>query len=916
MRYHVLGPVVVHGSGGDELALGGPKPRSLLAALLLHANRVVSEERLIALVWGDEPPPTVRGQVQVHISGLRKLLGATVIVRRPPGYLIDVHPGELDLREVEEAAARARAELEAGRPAAAATELRAALARWRGPALGGATEPLVTHEGPGLHERRVSLLEELFDAEVAAGRHAAVVAEVADAVRENPFRERLHAQLILTLHACGRTAEALDRYADIRDRLATELGAEPGRLLREAHLRVLRDDAPAGGARVAEHRTVPQQLPLDLPTFVGRGTALARLDELAGQVGGPRIAVVVGTAGVGKTTLAVHWAHRVRTLFPDGQLYVNLRGFDPGGVVTDPADAVRGFLDALAVPADRMPTSHGAQVGLYRSLLAGRRALIVLDNARDAEQVRPLLPGTPGCLTLVTSRADLTSLVAAESAQPLSLDLLPAGEARELLARRLGADRLAREPEAVDRIIARSARLPLALAIVAARAATNPDFPLDAIAGELRRGGELDALDAGEPATDVRTVLASSYRTLSSPTARVFRLLGLHGGPDITAAATASLAGVPVRAARQALTELTRAHLVAEHLPGRYALHDLLRGYAAELVRRHDGDDERRAATQRLLDHYLHTAYAADRLLNPQRDVIALTEPGPGVTPESPADQVAALAWFTAEHRVLVDLVTQAPADSDGHVWRLAWAMTTFFDRRGHRDDYVATHLAALRAASREADLLGQAHVLRNLARACFRQGKLPEADRHLRRALVLYAEAGDPIGEAHTHGNLSWVLEQQGRPADALIHAQRALGLYKDAGDKTMLANALNTVGWLSALSGEHERALEHCEQALALLQASGDRFGEASTWDSLGYIHHQRGDHERAAAAYRDALDIFREVGDRTNEARTLARLGDARRDAGRKADAEHAWRRAAAIFDELGHPEAADVHARLAR
>ncbi|GLI00570.1 AfsR/SARP family transcriptional regulator [Phytohabitans aurantiacus] len=902
MRYQILGPVAVH-RAGVELPLGGPKPRAVLAALLLDANRVVSEERLIALVWGDEPPPSVRGQLQVHISGLRKLLGAAVIERRPPGYLIGVHPGELDLDEVDAAVTKARADASADRPGAAAAHLRAALALWPGPALGGATEPLLAHAGPGLRERRVSLLEELYDAELAAGRHHDVVGELRGAARENPFRERLHAQLMLALFRSGQTAEALHVYGDVRERLAAELGTEPGPLLRRAHVRILRGDGPAA--------TVPRQLPADLATFIGRETELSTLDALLRRPGGGRIAAIAGTAGVGKTTLAVHWAHRVRARFPDGQLYLNLRGFDPGGTAMTTGEAVRALLDALTVPAERIPASHEAQIGLYRSTLADRRALVVLDNARDAEQVRPLLPGASGCLAIVTSRADLTSLIAAESAQPLALDLLTAREARELLARRLGGDRLAREPDAVDEIVARSARLPLALAIVAARAASHPGFPLRAIAAEL---SELDAFDGGAPATDVRSILTASYRTLGPVAARVFRLLGVHRGPDITAAATASLAGLPLPATRRALTELARTHLITEHAPGRYALHDLLRGYAAELAELTDNAPDRRAALHRTLDHYLHTARAADRLLAPGRASIALADPVPGVTAEVLVDARHALAWFDAEHPVLVELVRRAPAEFDTGVWQLVWALATFFDRRGRWSDYTASHRAALDAARRLADPVAQAHTHRGLARAYGRMGHYADALFHLREALDRYTTTGDRIGQADIHGNLSSILERQGHHAEALGHAREALRVYEQAGDKAMQANARNTVGWLCALLGDHDEALRHCEQALTLLQAIDDRYGEAVTWDSLGYIHHARGDHARAVDAYGQALAGLREVGDQPNEARTLANLGDTHRAAGRPDAARRAWQRAVDILDELGHSATDEIRAKL--
>jgi DNA-binding SARP family transcriptional activator/tetratricopeptide (TPR) repeat protein len=907
VRYRLLGPVAVH-QDGVSLPLGGPKPRAVLAALLLEAGRVVSDERLIALVWGDDPPPTVRGQLQVHVSGLRKLLGADRILRRPPGYLIDVRPGELDLEDFTAAVEQAR-RTAAGDPARLADGLRAALAMWSGPVMGGTPESLLSRVAPALRERRSGVLEELLEAEIAAGRHAEVIGELVQATRDHPFREALHGLLMTALHRAGRTAEALEAYAALRDGLADELGVEPSAQLQDIRLQVLQ------GAPAADDASpTPRQLPTDLPSFAGRAEPLARLDALLDAGTAVRVAAVVGTAGVGKTTLAVHWSHRVQHLFPDGQLYVNLRGFDPGGGEVEPAEAVRGFLDAFAVPPERLEFGAEAQVGLYRSIIAGKRVLIVLDNARDAEQIRPLLPGTSGCFVLVTSRADLTGLVAAEGAHQIRLDLPTDDEACDMLVRRLGADRVAAEAEAVREIIAASARLPLALAVVAARATNHPDFPLTAIAGELTgRADVLDLFDGGGPTTDLRAVLFASYRILGPDAARVFRLLSLHPGPDVTVPAVASLAGVPQRPARRAVVELTRANLLTERVLGRYTFHDLLRGYAAELAR-DESEQELRTAQQRLLDHYLHTALAADRLLNPQRDPVTPRAPEPGVAPEEFPGHRQALGWFTAEYAAMVDLIQRAAGDFPTHTWQLAWTLATFFDRQGHWDDYVASHLAALRAACRLDDRSGQAHTHRNLARAYTRLTRYAEADTQLRQALALYREIGDRTGQAQVHGNLSWLLEKQNRHVEALVQSQQALVLYRQLGDTTMEANALNTVGWQYALLGRYERAIRHCGQALELLAAAGDRFGEAVTWDSLGYVHQQRADYVQAVDAYERALGAFRELGDRTNETKTLVQLGDTFLAAGDQERARAAWLRAAKMLDELGLPKAAEVHARL--
>ncbi|MEO3746485.1 BTAD domain-containing putative transcriptional regulator [Plantactinospora sp. B5E13] len=904
-RYRLLGPVAAD-EGGEPLPLGGPKPRTILAALLLQAGRVVPEERLIDLTWGETWPATVRGQLHTYVSGLRRRLGAGTVVRRPPGYLINVGPGELDLHEFEAAVARARGETDA---AVRADLLGRALTYWSGPELSGTTTWLRGTYGPALRERHLVVWEDRYDAELAAGRCAEVVGALRQAVQTEPLRERLHAQLMRALHGCGRTAEALDVYAAVRARLADDLGVDPGELLRDAYRLVLGADEPRFSG---PGFSVPRQLPTPPSGFVGRTRQLEQLDAAVRPGSDARIVVLTGTAGVGKTTLAVRWAHTVRARFPDGQLYLDLRGFDPTGAAASPAEAVRCLLDAMQVPADRIPPGLDAQVGLYRSLLADRRILVVLDNARDADQVRPLLPGTASGFTVVTSRADLASIVAAEGAVPVPLDLLTTDEARRLLAGRIGADRVRREPAAADEIVAASARLPLALAVVAARAAGRPAFPLAAIAAELRDHDRLDPFDGGAPRSDVRTVLAASYRTLDAAAATMFRLLGLHPGPTIPVPAAASLAGVDVEAARRALVALTRAHLADEPAPGRYGMHDLLREYAAELARHHDDRAWRRAATRRLLDHHLHTAIAADRWLNPHRDAITPGPPCAGVRPEPIADAHRAMEWFTVEHPVLVALVLSTSAGFDAQRWQLAWALGTYFDRQGHWDDYVAVQHAALGAAERDAGPLGSAHTHRNLGRAYSRLQMLSEADTHLRRALELYDQGGEETGAAHVHGNLSWVLERSGRHLDALHHARQAMLRYERLGDRAMTANARNTVGWQHAQLGELDEAFAHCRAALTLLRETGDRFGEAVTWDSLGYIHQRRGEPMEAVACYRRALELFREVGDLSNEGQTLRKLASAYEVAGNHAAAGDSRRAALRILDRLGHPDAEQLRA----
>jgi len=667
---------------------------------------------------------------------------------------------------------------------------------------------------------------------------------------------------------------------------------------------------------------VPRQLPAAVADFTGRAAELRRLTQVLDAAGasGPgtvAISAISGMAGVGKTALALHWAHQAAGRFPGGQLYVNLRGFDPSGSAVTAPEAIRGFLDALEVAPERVPASPEAQAALYRSLLAGRRMLVVLDNARDEQQVRPLLPAAAGSLVLVTSRSQLTGLAAADGARLLSLDVLPHDEATELLATRIGPARAAAEPGAVGEIARVSACLPLAVAIAAARAATRPGLPLAALAHELRdASGRLDALDAGDPAASVRAVFSWSVRQLSPEAARMFRLLGIHPGPDISGQAAASLAGCDPARARRDLGELTRAHLITERLPGRYALHDLLRAYAAEQAHDAGREPERDAATGRVLDHYLHTAAYAARLLNPSHEPVALGAPGPGTAPERPADHRQALAWFEEELQVLLAAVTLAPQSGfDVHAWQLPWALTPFLQTRGHWQEWADTQRTALSAATRLGDMAAEAVCTRLLAAAHSDLGDYGESSRLFTASLTLYQRLGNRLGEAKVQFNLAALAEGQGRYADMLGHSEQALRLYQAIGDQASEAGALNNVGWTHCLLGDYEQARAFCRQALALCTEVGHHWLEGYVWDSLGYAEHHLGNLGDAAACYQRALSLHREAGDRFNEAEALVHLGETRQAAGNLAQAREAWEQALAIFGELrNHDAAGKVRAML--
>lgn len=666
-------------------------------------------------------------------------------------------------------------------------------------------------------------------------------------------------------------------------------------------------------------RSGPAQLPAAIPGFAGRERELARLDAILGQVDrdptAPFVCVISGTAGVGKTTLAVYWAQRAAGRFPDGQLYVSLRGFSPSGRAMCPSEALRGLLDALGEPPHRIPADLDAQAARYRSRLAGRRVLVVLDNARDAEQVRHLLPGSPGCLALVTSRSQLGGLVAVHNAYPLTLDLLTVEESRQLLALRIGADRVSAEAATVDEIIGRCSRLPLAMSVVAAGIVTRPNFPLYAVADRLRDIGSLDAFAHTEASADARSVFSWSYQTLSPPTARMFRLLGQTPGHGITTAAAASLAGIPVHATRRILAELTEAHLLSEHAPDRFIVHDLLRLYATELTRRLETDQDRYEALRRLLDHYLHTAYAADRLLYPHRHPITLDQPVVGVTADSPADTGQALGWFVRERTVLLAVLEQAAAGRfDQHTWQLAWAMTTFLQRQGHWNDWMISLHKALDAGRRLGDRVGQAHTHRALGRAYGRLRRHSHARRHLRQALDIFVALDDRTGQAVTNLSFAWTYHREARYREAFDRARRALELYEFLDHRVGQADTLNLIGWLHIRIKRPEKAIAVCEQALLVLGAVSDHDIEAANWECLGCAYRELGNISGAIACYERALEQYRAVGHRHGEAEVLTVLGDIRQAVGNRDAAHQTWRAALDILDQLRHPDADHLRDRL--
>jgi DNA-binding SARP family transcriptional activator/tetratricopeptide (TPR) repeat protein len=938
MHVRLLGPVDVVVDGGSR-PVHGLRRRAVLAALALHGGEIVSTSRLVDAVWGETAPPTALNTLQSHVSYLRNILGSkAAILARPPGYVLDLGGDHTDVQFAERLL---RQGTQSADPVHGARHLQAALALWRGrPMADLAGLAWLEEQAERLDLFRVQIKRALFEARLAAGEHAQLIPDLDRMIADHPLDEHIHAQLMLALYRSGRQADALAMYHRLRRTLDEELGIDPSKVLRDLETAILRQDpeldaptpaaashlaSPAAAQALASPKMpIPAQLLGAVPAFAGRNAELARLDAIlpaVAEAGLPApaavvIAAVSGTAGVGKTALALHWAHQVAERFPDGQLHVNLRGFDPGGPALEPGEAVGRFLDAFGIPVARIPAGLPAQAALYRSLLAGKRVLVLLDNARDVAQVRPLLPGSPGCLAIVTSRNHLTGLVATEGAYPLTLDLPTAAEARDLLSSRLGADRIASEPDAVDDIIAGCARLPLALTIAAARAATNPSFPLAVFATELSEATRaLDPFHGDDLATDVRAVFSWSYHALSTDAARLFRLLGLPPGPDIAIAAAASLAAIPPDRARALLAELTRAHLLSEPVPGRYAFHDLLHAYATEQAHAHDSRDSRDAAVRRVLDHYLHTAHSAAMLMEPYLDPIALVPLWPGVIVGEPATADDAMCWFTAEHAtLLVAVQLAANAGCGTHAWQLAWTLTTFLLRRGLWNDQAMACKTGLDAARRTGDTVGEAHSLHRLALGYARSGRIRDAYPLFRRALRQFGNIGDHASQAYMHVNLGWLSERQQRPADALSHALRAQDLYRAADHRTGQAMVLNEIGYSHALLGNYQQALTYCQRALAAIQELGARSWEEATWDSLGYIHHQLDNHQQAVTCYQRSLDLCRERANSYNEAGTLDRLGDVHHSAGDLAAACRAWTHALRIFDEIDHPDGDQVRAKL--
>jgi len=914
MRVRVFGGVDVV-LGDRVIELGHSRQRCVLAVLIAQANQPVSADDLVDQVWGDHPPPHARDAVYTYISRLRAALATApdvLITHDTRGYRLVVDDTAIDLHRFRALVAQARADTDAH---SALTLLDQALAMARG-------EPFADLDSTWLADRRTAAMAERYAAELdrtdlalRCGRYTGLVADLTVRVAEHPLDERLAGQYLLALYRTGRQADAITHHQRIRTTLATQSGSRPTPALQAIYQQILTGD----GAVIrtsSPSAPIPRQLPPTPAWFTGREPELAALTRLvdAAVPAGRTVVIsaIVGTGGIGKTWLALHWAYQHLDQFPDGQLFVDLHGFTPTGQPVTPADAIRGFLDGLGVPPDQIPADLDAQTALYRRTVGTKRMLIVLDNAADAEQVTPLLPGSHTCTVLVTSRRRLLNLATGQDVRRVLLGVLTDTEARDLLAARLGAERVATEAAAVETLLACCAGFPLALGIVIGRALTSPDVPLAVLAAELGDSTQaLEALDTGEAMASLPAVLSWSVRALSADQARVFGLLGVAPGSDISLPAAAALTALSTSQTCAVLGELEIASLLQQPMPGRYRMHDLIRHYAADTTNDDLTVDVRQAALRRVLDFYTHTAYAADRLLAPQRPSIALEPPAPGVHGQQLADVAAALAWLDTEHPVL--LAAQRTAAGHGWhstVWQLAWALDNFHYRRGHHHDQLAVWQTALPAAEHLSDAAARGFIYRTLGNACAELGRYEEGIRHLHQALALAENEHDTGEQARTHRGLTMAWDRCGDNEQALRHATYALELVRALNRPVAEADALNMVGWCAARLGHYDVAHTHCLEALMLLREHHYPDGEAQVLDSLGYIAGRTGQHQRAIDYLQEALTLRRALGNVSQAATNLDSLGHSYVALGDSGQARTVWWEALRLYRDQGRDTEADL------
>lgn len=914
--FRILGPVELR-TGETWTGVKAGKQRALLAMLLLHPGQPVSQDRLIEALWGEKPPKKAVNLLSVYVHALRKQMGEAgtrVLVTRSPGYQAVLEPGELDADLFVELLSEGRQALANNEPVRAADLLADAMGCWRGDEALTDVEatPMFSTGKARLQESRNDAIALRAEAELACGRPAEVVAEMRQLLRSNPLQEKLWALLMRALQQDGRQAEAIKAYDQAKRVIVGQLGVDPGPELQQLFLRMLNADADssaAGGDRGTGLVPRPQQLPADIADFTGRADQVDQLCELLAEDGpGPspgavRVVVVLGAGGLGKTTLAVHAAHLMKDQFPDGQLYANLLGATQPAA---PADILARFLRDLGIDGSRVPPDPEERVTHFRSRLADRQMLIVLDDARDAAQVLPLLPGSASAAVLVTSRNRMPELM---GSQAIDLEVLRPDDAQALFTGMVGERRVAAEPEAAGEVLAACAGLPLAIRIVGARLAARGNWTVRTLADRLAdERHRLDELRVGNLA--VRASFEVSFASLAGPAspdgadpAWAFCLLGVWTGPSISLPAASAVLGVPPEAVADALYVLVDAHLLESPEPDEFRFHDLLRVFAADRARAQESEQARREAIARVLTWYLHTAEAAAEIISPHHARVPLDPPPPTVQPLSFGTLGAAMAWGESEQLGVIAAIKLA-ADTGLHeiAWKLAAAEMSFFYRRSHWAEWVETHNIGLASARALGDRPAEAWILNNLGMAFGVQGMEESVD-CFEQALAISRELSDTWGEGRAVANVANAYYRLHKFAEARSAAERSLTIQRSAGNRYGEGIALDILGSSCEKLGDFSEAIDSLDQALMIFRELGEPDAEAETLTDLGDAFLGLGQIGRAVDSLERALAIRQRIGDRHGQAATLHQLGLAQLRADQRNKAREYLTEALVLLEEIG-------------
>ncbi|MFB9579252.1 AfsR/SARP family transcriptional regulator [Streptomyces yanii] len=954
LRFAVLGPVRAW-RDDEPLASGSPQQRALLVALLLRDGRTATAAELIDAIWGDEPPSQALAAVRTYASRLRKILDPSTLISNAGGYAIRTRPDALDLTTAQELAADAEKARAGGDRCRARTLLNEALALWDGETLASVPGPYAENQRTRLAEWRLQLTETRLDLDLEVGSHAEAVSELTALTAAHPLRERLRELLMIALYRSGRQAEALAVYADTRRLLADELGVDPRPELSQLQQRILQADEelahPADEAAPAPAAVRPAQLPATVPDFTGRASFVRELGNRLATAEGSVMAVsaLAGIGGVGKTTLAVHVAHQARPHFPDGQLYVDLQG--AGARAAEPETVLGAFLRALGTADSAIPDSLDERAALYRSTLDGRRILVLLDNAHDAAQIRPLLPGTAGCAALVTSRVRMVDLAGAHL---VDLDVMSPEEALQLFTRIVGEERVGSEREAALDVVAACGFLPLAIRIAASRLAARRTWTVSVLAAKLadeRR--RLDELQAGDLA--VKATFELGYGQLEPTQARAFRLLGLADGPDISLAAAAALLNLEAHAAEDVLESLVDTSLLESAAPGRYRYHDLVRLYARACAERDEQPpEERELALSRLLDFYLATAagvYALERPGDRLVDHLERTQ----YEGLSFADRHSALDWLYAEATNLLACVCQSAGPSTlRRSVDLLYAALDLGESGANSKQYEASAITIREAAGVSGDPRAEGRAVMSLANVHQLAGRFDHADREAQEAMRLAATVNDPLpvcwasnargiialyqnrhadgeafltqaieafrndknrpGEASALCNLSRIHLATGRTKSAITLARSGIEIYESLGHALRSANGRYALGLALTQSGKLSAATDELNEALAIFRDSRQRLWEGMAMFRLAELEIASGHPAQAAQFAESALTVLRGIGGEWRRGNVLTVLGRALAGIGQTGRAHVCWREALTIYEELGSPEAEEVRSLL--